>query len=100
MHDITSAIFFMEDFISFKQIQIEKYCKNKNGSVKPKSPELDVVVELIKEYWCDLLASGYLNHKSKSEKKHIYSSITIIFPYINIPSTWLDGVDYIDFASF
>lgn len=95
------AIYYMNDFYSFKKIQIKKYCKaKKNNSLKPSSPEFDMITDLIKDYWCDLLSTGYLNSKSESEKEEIYKSVTIYFPYSTIPEEWLDGIIYTDFASF
>jgi len=59
-----------------------------------------MITDLIKDYWCDLLATGYLNKKTKSEKKKIFYSVEIIFPYTHIPERWSDGITYVDFGSY
>ncbi|MBN2619338.1 MAG: hypothetical protein JXR64_13585, partial [Spirochaetales bacterium] len=97
---IKNSIYLMDDFITFKNIQIEKYNKENRYNITENSPEWDVVIELIKEYWCDLLSSGYINKKNCLQKKQIFSSVEIVFPYLHIPSRWLDGITYVDFRSF
>ncbi|MGL1894363.1 MAG: hypothetical protein OCD02_22215 [Spirochaetaceae bacterium] len=90
----------MEDFKIFKTVQIKKYCTEKKCKIKTKTPEWDMINDLIIDYWSDLIATGYINNKTEQEKVHIFSSLTIIFPYTTIPSTWLDGIDYVDFKSY
>ena len=99
MLDLAKALYYMEDFKLFKKVQLNKYRKNSKRNIS-NSPELDMVVDLIKEYWCDLLSSGYLNNKSIDEKKKIYQSVEIIFPYYKIPSKWTDGITYVNFGSY
>ena len=100
LDNLADAIFYMDDYNTFKDIQIKKYANNKKYSVKKDSPEWDMIVELIKEYWCDLLATGYINNKNKKEKENIFKSLEIIFPYTSIPVSWIDGITYVDFSSF
>lgn len=100
MENLSEAIYFMKDFLFFKEIQLNKYKSGKRQNLMPGTPEWDVVVDIIQEYWCDLLATGYLNNKNINEKKKIFDSVTIIFPYTQIPTQWMDGIDYVDFASF
>jgi len=90
----------MEDFSIFKEVQINKYLSEKKNNKKVSSPELDMIIDLIKDYWCDLLATGYINNKDTKEKEDIFKSIEIIFPYSDIPSSWSDGITYVDFHSF
>lgn len=95
------SIYYMNDFNSFKNIQIKKYCEKKRSSNnRLSSPEMDMIIDVIKDYWCDLLATGYLNSKSELEKEEIFDSVTIIFPYTSIPEEWIDGVIHVDFKSF
>lgn len=93
-----NAIYFMKDFKSFRSVQLTKYCSSRKSGVK--GAELDMVNDLIKDYWCDLLASGHLNDKTREEKWAIFNSITIVFPYTKIPEEWKDGVTYVDFRSY
>ncbi len=100
LDNLCNAVYVLEDYNLFQKVQIAKYISNKNTPLSKDSPEWDMVVELIKDYWCDLLASGYINNKNKKEKELIFQSVEIIFPYITIPVAWLDGVTYVDFKSF
>lgn len=100
LDNISESIYFMEDFVLFKNVQINKYCNEKDSKMSFKSPEWDMVSDLIKDYWCDLLATGYLNKKSSNEKEKIFYSVEIIFPYSNIPEHWIDSITYVDFASY
>lgn len=100
MLDLTKALYYMEDYKKFKKVQLHKYSTEKKNNVYSESPELDMVIDLIKEYWCDLLSTGFLNDKSFSEKEKIYYSIEIIFPYSQIPNQWSDGITYVDFTSY
>lgn len=93
------SLYLMEDFRIFKEIQIEKYLKEKRVSKITRGPEFDMIVDLVKDYWLDLLATGYLNKKRPEEKKKIYYDVTIVFPFGHIPEEWSDGVIHIDFAS-
>lgn len=97
---LTEAIYRMEDFISFKNIQLEKYNQSRTNPVKEEGPEWDVVYDLIKEYWCDLLSTGYLNSVECEDKSRVFHNVEIIFPYLEIPEQWMDGIIYIDFTSY
>ena len=100
MLDLTKSLYYMEDFKLFKKVQLNKYKQNSHNKSISNSPELDMVIDLIKDYWCDLLSTGYLNNKSTDEKRKIYHSIEIIFPYSKIPAKWTDGITYVNFASY
>ena len=97
---LSEAIYYMDDFKRFKRIQVNKYVSSKRGVLKNQTPEWEMINDLIQECWCDLLSSGFLNSKSDDEKNSIFDSVTIIFPYLEIPSQWTDGITYVDFASF
>lgn len=97
---LSKAIYFMDDFALFKEVQIDKYTTERKSKLNPESPEFDMIMDLIKDYWCDLLATGYINNKNRKEKESIFSSINIIFPYAAVPSQWSDGITYVDFASY
>ena len=97
---LSKAIYYMDDFKRFKKIQVSKYVSSKKGILKKQTPEWDIINDLIQECWCDLLSSGFLNSKSDDEKSYIFDSVTIIFPYTEIPDQWTDGITYVDFASF
>lgn len=100
LENLSKAIFYLEDFSTFKEVQMNKYISEKQSTVKKDSPEWDMVTDLIKDYWCELLATGYINNKDSEEKEIIFGSINIIFPYDSIPNTWTDGITYVDFISF
>lgn len=100
LENLAKAIFYMEDFALFREVQIDKYLSEKNKCIKKNSPEWDMVNDLIEDYWCELLATGYINNKNSREKEIIFGSINIIFPYTEIPSSWMDGITYVDFTSY
>lgn len=100
LEHLSRAIFFMDDFELFKNTQLKKYFSEKQSPVKKDSPEWDMISDIIEDYWCDLLASGYINNKNEQEKLKIFNSVTIVFPFLHIPISWLDGIDYVDFSSF
>ncbi len=99
LNNLSEAIFIMNDFRVFEKIQLSKYSNEKRGIVKVDTPEWQMINDLIKDYWCDLLATGYLNNKDNIEKNNIFSSVDIVFPYIEIPKSWSGNITYVDFRS-
>ncbi len=70
-----------DDKSYFFLIQLSTYLGQKNSGKIESDAEKDMILDLIKIYWEQVLDSGILYGQSKAEKMIIFKDIEIDFPY-------------------
>ncbi|HET6452317.1 MAG TPA: hypothetical protein VFI08_13445 [Spirochaetia bacterium] len=71
-----------DDWQAFSSIQIAHYLLGKNKRAFSTEAEQDMILDLIKDSWMDLHASGDLRRLSSCEKLAAFQSARIVFPTV------------------
>ncbi|MGA2479089.1 MAG: SEC-C domain-containing protein [Spirochaetia bacterium] len=71
-----------DDWQAFSSIQTARYLLGKNKRTFATLAEKDMIGDLIRDSWQELVDAGTLDKKSGCEKMEIFRSVRIVFPSI------------------
>ena len=69
-----------DDWQAFYSIQAARYLLNKNKRTFSVEAEKDMIGDLIKDSWSQLVTSGVLADKTSCDKLEVFRSVMIVFP--------------------
>ncbi len=79
-----------DDWRAFSSIQTARYLMGKNKRTFSTLAEKDMISDLIRDHWADLLDSGELQGKSSCEKMSYFRKVSIVFPGTGAHGAWQD----------
>ncbi len=89
----------LDDWKAFASVQLARYLLSKNKRTFSTLAEQDMVVDLIRDYWGNLVKSGVLAGKSCDEKRTIFVSTRIIFPTVLLSEPPTQSVIAVNFRT-
>jgi hypothetical protein len=75
-----------DDQQAFYGVQLSRYIRSKRSHKLGTRAEIDMIAELIDEYWAGLRKSRVLDEKSVEEKLRFFRDTLIVFPYLSVPT--------------
>ncbi len=75
----------IDDQQAFYGIQLSRYIRSKQSHRLGTRAEIDMIAELIDEYWARLRASADLSQLTCGQKLELFRSIVIVFPFLTVP---------------
>jgi hypothetical protein len=77
----------IDDWRAFLSIQLKRYLASKRKRRFSSDPERDMVRDLLFDHWKSIQASGELEARTPEEKRQLFHSVKIVFPFTHVPST-------------
>jgi hypothetical protein len=74
-----------DDQQAFYGVQLSRYIRSKRSHRLGTRAEIDMIAELIDEYWEQMRASEALVDKTVDEKLQFFRDTLIVFPYLSVP---------------
>lgn len=87
-----------DDKHAFYGVQLSRYIRSKRSHKLGTKAEIDMVVELIDEYWEQLQSGSGLAEMDDDEKFRLFADTLIVFPFLSVPEA-LQADDFaVDFC--
>ena len=87
-----------DDQQAFYGVQLAHYIRSKRSHRLGTRAEIDMIAELIDEYWERLCESHAMDEKSIDEKLQLFRDILIVFPYLSVPESLKTDDVAVDFG--
>lgn len=88
----------MDDQQAFYGVQLARYVRSKHSHRLGTRAEIDMIAELIDEYWERLRSTVDLSRLSCERKLRIFRETVIVFPFISVPDQLKTEDVGVDFA--
>jgi hypothetical protein len=88
----------VDDQQAFYGIQLARYIRSKQSHRLGTRAEIDMIADLIDEYWAQLRSSVDLRNMSSEEKIRLFRDTAIIFPFLTVPTQQKTDDVAVDFA--
>jgi hypothetical protein len=90
----------LDDWTAFASVHLSRYLLAKHRKSFATAAERDMVIDLIRDHWLALAASGALEGKASSRKLELFRSVPIVFPTVLVDQPNLESpVISVDFRS-
>ena len=87
-----------DDQQAFYGVQLSRYIRSKRSHKLGTRAEIDMIAELIDEYWAHVKSVGALEGKSLEQKLQFFRDTLIVFPYLSVPEALKTDDLGVDFA--
>lgn len=88
----------LDDQQAFYGVQLARYIRSKQSHRLGTRAEIDMIAELIDEYWDRLRNTVDLRALSPQQKLHLFRSTVIVFPFLSVPDELKTDDVAVDFA--
>lgn len=89
----------VDDQQAFYGVQLGRYVRSKQSHRLGTRAEIDMIAELIDDYWDHLRSSGALAGRPPGEKLRIFRDTVIVFPFLTVPEALKTEDLAVDFVS-
>ncbi|MEE8440593.1 MAG: SEC-C domain-containing protein [Spirochaetia bacterium] len=74
-----------DDQQAFYGVQLSRYIRSKKSHKLGTRAEIDMVVELVEEYWNQIGSSGILDDMGHKQRFSLFRDTVIVFPFLSVP---------------
>ena len=93
----TQASSERDDQQAFYGVQLARYIRSKRSHRLGTRAEIDMIVELVDEYWNQISSSGILNGLDHEQRLALFRDTMIVFPFLSVPEALKTDDVAIDF---
>ena len=83
---------------AFYGVQLSRYIRSKKSHKLGTRAEIDMIVELVDQYWNQISSSGSLNDMSHVQRLALFRDTVIVFPFLSVPEALKTEDVAIDFC--
>ena len=87
-----------DDEQAFYGVQLSRYIRSKKSHKLGTRAEIDMIVELVEEYWNRISSSGILNGLDREQRLALFRDTVVAFPFLSVPEALKTDDVAIDFG--
>jgi hypothetical protein len=87
-----------DDQQAFYGVHLSRYVRSKKSHKLGTRAEIDMIVELVDEYWSQIKLSGILRELNHEQRLALFRDTVIVFPFLSVPEALKTDDVAIDFA--